>query len=57
MKKPQKKSTNSFKAQVYQILEIYGKSGKVHSQESQECNWIFKVEEILKTDIVKAVTT
>ena len=33
------------------------KSGQLHSQEPWKCNWMFNIGEILKIDIVMAITT
>ena len=33
------------------------KDGKLDPQDSQECNWMHNIGEILKIDIVTAVTT
>ena len=52
------KPTNYFKAQLYQILDSSTtKSEQLHLQEPRECNWMFNIGEILKTDIVMTVTT
>ena len=39
------------------ISNIVKNSGQLHSQESREYNWMFNIGEILKIDMVLAVTT
>ena len=38
---------------IYRIKKVR----QLHSQDSQECNWMYNVGEILKIDIVMDVTT
>ena len=53
-----KKSTNYCKAELNQILKkIKQKNVQLHSQESQECNWVFNIGVRLKIDMVMAITT